>query len=328
MIHESSATPNVPIYKLNLMYKLEKTPILSLKCVYGDGKASRLYVRGDSASSSSNMLQIVLLNEHMETHTIKLGLPLSEPCFDCQSRSPPSLPKQINIRIPFVDLSISVSKFVTNAINLFGATNEDYNLLAKNYSPLIHVDAKAKDENHMSSVHFNGHTSINNLYITGHIDGTINFWDVSCPFPLPIALLKHQNEDNHFGRAIPVTAMHFDIAPRILIYGDQSGVVRIFKFKIEPFSSDSSLFSLQAIVLESRFSISELSPLPNFIIASQFTGKHCLNVKSSAIDEDGDVVLEWENLPPLVHISHCKVALDLDIWLCSPSLGIPFELTE
>ncbi|KAK9164913.1 hypothetical protein Scep_000104 [Stephania cephalantha] len=286
MIHESSATPNVPIYKLNLMYKVEKTPILSLKCVYGDGKASRLYVRGDSASSSSNMLQIILLNEHMETRTIKLGLPLPEPCLDmeiissfsesnkqkqdflllvlksgitcvyddsviekyllqCQSRSPPSLPKQINIRIPFVDPSITVSKLVTNASNLFGATDEDYNLLAKNYSPLIPVDAKAKDENHMSSVHFNGFTSIKNLYITGHIDGTIHFWDVSCPFPLPIALLKHQNEDNHFGSAIPVTALHFDIAPRILISGDQSGVVRIFKFKTEPFSSDSSLFSLQ-----------------------------------------------------------------------------------
>ncbi|KAK9164722.1 hypothetical protein Syun_005624 [Stephania yunnanensis] len=259
MIHESSATPNVPIYKLNLMYKVEKTPILSLKCVYGDGKASRLYVRGDSASSSSNMLQIILLNEHMETRTIKLGLPLPEPCItcvyddsaiekyllQCQSRSPPSLPKQINIRIPFVDPSITVSKLVTNASNLFGATDEDYNLLAKNYFPLIPVDAKAKDENHMSSVHFNGFTSIKNLYITGHTDGTIHFWDVSCPFPLPIALLKHQNEDNHFGSAIPVTALHFDIAPRILISGDQSGVVRIFKFKPEPFSSDSSLFSLQ-----------------------------------------------------------------------------------
>ncbi|KAK9136066.1 hypothetical protein Syun_015396 [Stephania yunnanensis] len=29
-----------------------------------------------------------------------------------------------------------------------------------------------------------------------------------------------------------------------------------------------------------------------------------LNVKSGAIDEDGDAVLEWENLPPLVQISH------------------------
>ncbi|KAK9106687.1 hypothetical protein Syun_022698 [Stephania yunnanensis] len=44
-----------------------------------------------------------------------------------------------------------------------------------------------------------------------------------------------------------------------------------------------------------------------------------LNVKSSAIDENGDAVLEWENLPPLVHISHCKVALDL-IYGCVPPL--------
>ncbi|KAK9160681.1 hypothetical protein Syun_007022 [Stephania yunnanensis] len=44
-----------------------------------------------------------------------------------------------------------------------------------------------------------------------------------------------------------------------------------------------------------------------------------LNVKSSAIDEDGDAVLEWENLPPLVHISHCKAAPDL-IYGCVPPL--------
>ncbi|KAK9129222.1 hypothetical protein Sjap_009709 [Stephania japonica] len=247
MIHESSATSNVPIYKLNLVYKVEKTPILSLKCVFGDGKASRLYVRGDSVSSSSNMLQIILLNEHMEARIMCVydDSVIEKYLLQCQSRSPPSLPKQIDIRIPFVDPSITVSKFVTNATNLFGATDEDYNLLAKNFSPLIPDDAKAKDENHMSSVHFSGFTFIKNLYITGHIDGTIHLWDLSCPFPLLIALLKQQSEDNHFGSAIPVTALHFDIAPRILISGDQSGVVRIFKFKPEPFSSDSSLFSLQ-----------------------------------------------------------------------------------
>ncbi|KAK9127036.1 hypothetical protein Syun_015833 [Stephania yunnanensis] len=44
-----------------------------------------------------------------------------------------------------------------------------------------------------------------------------------------------------------------------------------------------------------------------------------LNVKSSAIDEDGDAVLEWENLPPLVHIFHCKAAPFL-IYDCVPPL--------
>ncbi|KAK9150801.1 hypothetical protein Syun_009110 [Stephania yunnanensis] len=44
-----------------------------------------------------------------------------------------------------------------------------------------------------------------------------------------------------------------------------------------------------------------------------------LNAKSSAIDEDSDAVLEWENWPPLVHISHCKAAPDL-IYGCVPPL--------
>ncbi|KAK9151735.1 hypothetical protein Syun_010044 [Stephania yunnanensis] len=44
-----------------------------------------------------------------------------------------------------------------------------------------------------------------------------------------------------------------------------------------------------------------------------------LNVKSSAIDEDGNAVLEWENLPPLVQISRCKAAPFL-IYGCVPPL--------
>ncbi|KAK9120329.1 hypothetical protein Syun_017946 [Stephania yunnanensis] len=338
--------------------------------------------------------------------------------------SPPSLPKQINIRIPFVDPSITVSKLVTNASNLFGATDEDYNLLTKNYSALIPVDAKAKDENHMSSVHFNGFTSINNLYITGHIDGTIHFWDVSCPFPLPIALLKHQNEDNHFGSAIPVTAMHFDIAPRILISGDQSGVVSLIDIEgptllfqqhipsdlasgvislqfgtcnfqgfekntllgsnkgfdgsapdveteilLVPLyvSDDSDLNKRNSSLLLCNEKAVYIYSLPHvvqvilllrsidFFIFSMFASlgnknvqfkkkfhgvssccwaltfcKHDSDValallftsdkiEVSAIDEDGDAVPEWENLPPLVHISHCKAAPDL-IYDCVPPL--------
>ncbi|KAK9087462.1 hypothetical protein Syun_029856 [Stephania yunnanensis] len=444
MIHESSATPNVPIYKLNLMYKVEKTLILSLKCVYGDGKASRLYsllLIDLRLIEAIIYIDFLLLEEHT-TPLFLLSLIIAgtyhsamfnvvryalimflgitcvydDPVIEkyllqCQSRSPPSLPKQINIRIPFVDPSIT-----------------DYNLLAKNYSPLIHVDAKAKDENHMSSVHLNG--------------------------------------------AIPVTAMHFDIAPRILISGDQCGVVRIFKFKTEPFSSDSSLFSLQGnskkgsshivqsvkiVKVNGAVSLIDIEGLtllfqqhiPSYLAGvislqfgtgnfqgfekntllvatkdltalaldvetgntlnvsddsdlnkrnsslllcnekavyiyslphavqgikkvqfkKKFHGVSCccwvstfckhdfdvalallftsdkienfllcpisssllsslasidrksfgLNVKSGAIDEDSDAVLEWENLPPLVHISHCKAAPDL-IYGCVPPL--------
>lgn len=43
-----SVSHNNPICKLNVGYKLNKTPIASLKWSYADGKASRLYVMGAS----------------------------------------------------------------------------------------------------------------------------------------------------------------------------------------------------------------------------------------------------------------------------------------
>lgn len=44
-----------PLFKLNLGYKLDKIPIVSLRCNYVDAKASRLYVMG----ASSNSLQVL-----------------------------------------------------------------------------------------------------------------------------------------------------------------------------------------------------------------------------------------------------------------------------
>lgn len=52
-------TQTTPICKLNLGYKLEKNPIASLKWVYADGKAGRLYIMGDSDSVSANLLQVL-----------------------------------------------------------------------------------------------------------------------------------------------------------------------------------------------------------------------------------------------------------------------------
>lgn len=100
------------------------------------------------------MTQVVLLNEDTEYRTIKLGLHLPEACIDmeiipsseqskhkqdcllllgisghvyayddcliekyllqCQSRSPPSLPKELMLKMPFVDSSITIAKFITD----------------------------------------------------------------------------------------------------------------------------------------------------------------------------------------------------------------------
>eukprot|EP00258_Populus_trichocarpa_P041917 XP_024457936.1 uncharacterized protein LOC7492127 isoform X2 [Populus trichocarpa] len=240
------ATQNAPILKLNLGYKVDKIPIALLKWLYADGKASRLYVMGASDLASTNNLQVVLLNEHIETRMIKLGLYLPEPCIDIeiisssfdqskhkqdilvvigksghiyvyddcliekyllqsQSKISPSLPKEVMVKMPFADSSITVAKFITNTPNLLTYGDEDYIRLAKNIPSPFPFEPRPKDGTH--SFQFNGFTKVKNLYITGHSDGAINFWDVSCPFPIPMLSLKQQ--------------------------------VRIFKFKPEPYAENS-----------------------------------------------------------------------------------------
>lgn len=101
------------------------------------------------------MCQVVLINEHVESRTAKLGLHPPEACVDieiissaneqskhkqdillligksghvyayddcsvekyllqCQSRNPPSLPKEVMVKLPFVDSSITVAKLITD----------------------------------------------------------------------------------------------------------------------------------------------------------------------------------------------------------------------
>ncbi|KAG7968884.1 hypothetical protein I3843_07G002700 [Carya illinoinensis] len=259
----NQSSQNGPICKLNLGYKMDKIPIASLKWAYADGKASRLYVMGAINSASTNSLQVVLLNEHSESRTIKLGLHLSEPCIDmeivssseqskhkqdsflllgksghvyayddcliekyllqCQSRSPPSLPKEVKLKMPFADSSITIAKLITHDTCLLSPADEDYVQMARNIPPLLPSETKQKDGGPFHSAHFSGFSKVKNLYITGHSDGAMNFWDVSCPFLLPILSLKQQS--------------------RLLVSGDQSGMVRIFKFKPEPYAAENSFMS-------------------------------------------------------------------------------------
>ncbi|XP_010266194.1 PREDICTED: uncharacterized protein LOC104603774 isoform X2 [Nelumbo nucifera] len=276
---------NVPLRKLNLGYKMDNIPIVSLKWAYANGKASRLYVNGAS-SASTNSLQVITLNENTDAHTIKLMLPLPEPCIDmeiisctgdpnkhkqdslvvllksghlyiyddftieqyllqCQSRSPPSIPREVPVKLPFVDSSITVAKYITDNRNLLRSLNEDYVSMAKDFPQLLPTDMKGNDRHHLSSSHFSGFEKIRNLYITGHCNGSINFWDLSCPFLLPIASIKQQSEDEHSLSGIPVTALYFDSTSWVLVSGDQNGVVRIFKLKPKHFSTETNILSLQ-----------------------------------------------------------------------------------
>ncbi|XP_043714001.1 uncharacterized protein LOC122662432 isoform X2 [Telopea speciosissima] len=275
------ASQNVPICKLNLGYKMDQIPIVSLKWVYADGKASRLYVNGASSSVSSNLLQVIMMNEHTESRTIKFMFPLPEPCLDMeiissssdqskqkgdsllillksgqlyvyddstigkyllqsQSKSPTSVPKEVVVKLPFVDSSITIAKIITNDSTLLTSTDEDYNSLAKNSTPLLPNDMKGKDANNSYSTHFSGFAKIKNLYITGHSNGAINFWDLSFPLFLPISSINQQSEEDYSLSGVPVAALYFDSNSRVLVSGDQSGMVRIFQFKPEPFASENN----------------------------------------------------------------------------------------
>lgn len=112
------------------------------------------------------MRQVILLNDHTEGRTIRLGLQLAEPCIDMeiisstfseqskhkqdcflvlgnsghlyayddcsiekyllqsQSKVPPSLPKEVTVKMPFVDSSITISKLITDDTNMLTSADE------------------------------------------------------------------------------------------------------------------------------------------------------------------------------------------------------------
>ncbi|KAK7262765.1 hypothetical protein RJT34_30345 [Clitoria ternatea] len=271
---------NTPLLKHNLAYKSDKISIGSIKWVYAGGKASRLYVMGASDHATSNLLQVVMLNEHTESRTIKLGLHLSECCIDmdiiststeqgkntqdsflllgksghlylyndslieryllqCQSKSTPSLPKEIIVKLPLTDSSITIAKFITNNPNVSNSEDEYYRQLVKNYPLFVPSETNQKDGNSLSSAKFTGFSKVQNLYITGHGNGAVTFWDASCPFFTPILQLKQQSENDFSLSGIPLTALYFDSNSPLLVSGDQCGTVRIFRFKPEPYVTSS-----------------------------------------------------------------------------------------
>ncbi|XP_013643269.1 uncharacterized protein LOC106348145 isoform X1 [Brassica napus] len=267
------------VCKLNLGYKAEKTPINSLKWVYAEGKASRVYATG----SSSNSLQVVLLNDQTEVKMVKLGLHVSEPCvgmemimadakqdsllvlgksgrvyayddymiekylIQSQSKSPPSLPKESVVKLAFSDScsGVTVGKFLTNSSHLLNLSDEDYAQLAKYTAPFLPSQIVSKEASR--SAHFPGFTKVKNVYITGHSDGSIGVWDMSCPFLVPVLFLKEQQADQDISSrgTAALTALHFDSNSRLLVSGDQNGMVRLYRFKPEPYLTENSFIPFQ-----------------------------------------------------------------------------------
>ncbi|CAN1824820.1 hypothetical protein LINPERHAP1_LOCUS30914 [Linum perenne] len=300
---------NSPSSKLNLGYKLDKVAIASLKWIYADGKASRLYIMGAASEidTSNNSLQVVLLNENSETRTIKLVPHLPESCIgmdivstsekgnikqvsflllgrsghmysyddgliekyllQSQSKGSPSFPKEVMAKMPYVDSTISAAKFITKHPSLLNSPDEDYTVLARNVPSVLPFEGK--DGTNMNSGHkFSGFAKIKNVYITGHKDGAINFWDVSCPLPVPILSLKQQ--------------------------------VRIFKFKPEPYASENSFMSFQGSSRKGNShviqSLKHLKIMGSILCISPIHGSGRVAVGSdqgyvSVIDIDGPTLL-------------------------------------
>ncbi|CAL0313098.1 unnamed protein product [Lupinus luteus] len=274
------SSQNTPLLKLNLGYKSDKISIGSIKWVYAEGKASRLYVMGASDNASSNLLQVALLNELTESRTIKLGFHLPECCIDTeiistsseqskhqhdfllmlgksghiyqyddsliekyllqsQSKSTPSIPKEVVVKIPLTDSSITTAKFISNNPSELNSNEEYYRQLVKNHPLLIPAETIQREGTSPSSAKFTGFSKVQNLYITGHSNGAINFWDASCPFFTSILQLRQQSENDFSLSGIPVTALYFDCNSPLLVSGDQSGTVRVFRFKPEPYATNS-----------------------------------------------------------------------------------------
>uniref|UniRef100_A0A0D9W898 Lethal giant larvae (Lgl)-like C-terminal domain-containing protein n=1 Tax=Leersia perrieri TaxID=77586 RepID=A0A0D9W898_9ORYZ len=262
------ANQNLPLQRLNLGYKLDRMPIFSLLWVNSDGKAGRLYVNG--FRDHAYLFQVLILNEESESRIVKMVLPLTEACqgmelvtglsdpnkqrqsalvlllksgqiclyddseierylLHAQSRSPQALPNHSLVKLPYGDSSISVAKFYTTS-----STADYFSSLTTKYPWLLSMKDKHQT--------FTGSADIRktrNLYITGHLDGTISFWDASCPLLLQIFMIKQQNEDN-VTSGIPITSLQFDMSSSILICGDRSGTVRIITFKKD---SGDNIFS-------------------------------------------------------------------------------------
>ncbi|XP_047178116.1 uncharacterized protein LOC124845114 [Vigna umbellata] len=276
-----SSYQNTPFLKLNLGYKSDKISIRSIKWVYAGGKASRIYVMGAADYATSNLVQVVLLNENTESRTIKLGLHMSECCTDmeiisltsteqskhkqdsfillgksghlylyddsliekyllqCQSKSTPSLPREVSVKLPLIESSITTAKFISNNSNVFNSEDEYYTQLFKSYPLFVPVETNQKDGISLSSAKFTGFSKVQNLYITGHSNGAVTLWDASCPIFTPILQLKQQSENDCSLSGIPLTALYFDSNTPLLASGDQSGMICIFRFKPEPYATNS-----------------------------------------------------------------------------------------
>jgi hypothetical protein len=81
---------------------------------------------------------------------------------------------------------------------------QDYFSLASKFPWLFSMKDKGQTLTSFTNIH-----KTRNLYITGHFDGTLSFWDASCPLLLQIFMIKQQVHSNHNYFAEHLIIMHF-----------------------------------------------------------------------------------------------------------------------
>ncbi|PNY10204.1 syntaxin-binding protein 5-like, partial [Trifolium pratense] len=210
------SSKNIPMFKFNLGYKSDKTCIVSVKWIYAEGKTSRLYVLGASQSMQvfehfADIGRVVLLNEHTETRTIKLGLYLSELCVDME----------------IISSSNEQSKHKQNSLILLGKSGHVY-LYDDSMIERYLLQCQSKSTPSLPKEVMVKLPLADCITIAKFISNTPNgFYS------------QDESENDHSLSGVPLTELYFDINTPLLVSGDQSGMVRIFRFKPEPYAYNS-----------------------------------------------------------------------------------------
>lgn len=97
--------------------------------------------------------------------------------------------------------------------------------MIKNHPQLISIETNHKGGINLNSTNFSGFSNIKNLYITGHHNGAITFWDATGPFFITVLQLKQQSKNDHSLCGVCLTVLYFDINSLRLVSGDQSGMI-------------------------------------------------------------------------------------------------------
>ncbi|TVU14871.1 hypothetical protein EJB05_38367 [Eragrostis curvula] len=232
----SMGNQNLPLQRLNLGYKFDKVPIVSLRWVASDGKAGRLYING--FHDHGYLFQVLILNEESESRIVKMVLPITESCQGMElitGLSDPNKHKQSALVVLLKSGQIclyddsEIERYLLHSQSKSPTTLPNNSSVKLPYGLFFFGRQISMDKVQTASSLTNIHKT-QNLYITGHLDGTINFWDASCPL-----LLQTKQGDNYNIRSIKlkgaVTTTSLVSKSKHFAAGTEKGVVSVINIE-------------------------------------------------------------------------------------------------